>query len=161
MQLKDTNDTLELTRFKLPFDFMLMKVVLDNTPMSSISLHEDFKILVYIPRAHSCLRVMHEVLIFKIRTSINVITVSITRFGKCTQNRQGTIPVMLKPRYAMRYLGYYTDAGAYYYYNTEDEMNYDETFEFIRDYVERIKFPIKFRHRTMKNSFDQHDFLRK
>ena len=68
---------------------------------------------------------------------------------------------MLKPRYAMRYLGYYTDAGAYYYYNTEDEMNYDETFEFIRDYVERIKFPIKFRHRTMKNSFDQHDFLRK
>ena len=46
----------------------------------------------------------------------------------------------------MRYLGYYTDAGAYYYYNTEDGMNYDETFEFIRDYVERTKFPIKFRN---------------
>ena len=25
----------------------------------------------------------------------------------------------------MRYLGYYTDAGAYYYYNTEPGMNYE------------------------------------
>ena len=56
------------------------------------------------------------------------------------------VEILLKPSYALRYLGYYTDAGAYYYYNTEDGMNYDETFEFIRDYVERTKFPIKFRH---------------
>ena len=55
------------------------------------------------------------------------------------------VEIVLKPSYAMRYIGYYTDAGAYYYYNTEDGMNYDETFEFIRDYVERTKFPIKFR----------------
>ena len=54
----------------------------------------------------------------------------------------------------MRYLGYYTDAGAYYYYNTEDGMNYDETFEFIRDYVERTKFPVKFRKGTIKNFLD-------
>ena len=26
----------------------------------------------------------------------------------------------------VRYLGYYTDAGAYYYYHTEDNMNYDQ-----------------------------------
>ena len=59
--------------------------------------------------------------------------------------------MVLEPRYAMRYLGYYTDAGAYYYYNTEDGMNYDETFEFIREYVERTKFPVKFRKRTINN----------
>ena len=59
--------------------------------------------------------------------------------------------IMLKPSNAMRYLGYYTDAGAYYYYNTEEDLNYDETFEFIRDYVERTKYPIKFRHGIFLN----------
>ena len=26
----------------------------------------------------------------------------------------------------LRYLGYYTDAGAYYYYNTEEGLDYDQ-----------------------------------
>ena len=44
----------------------------------------------------------------------------------------------------MRYLGYYTDAGAYYYYNTEPGMNYEETFDYIRDYADDTNYPIRF-----------------
>ena len=46
--------------------------------------------------------------------------------------------------FEMRYFGYYTDAGAYYYYNTEEGMNYDETFEFIREYTDRVNIPVRF-----------------
>ena len=44
----------------------------------------------------------------------------------------------------MRYLGYYTDAGAYYYYNTEPGMNYEETFDYIGTYADQTNFPIRF-----------------
>jgi len=44
----------------------------------------------------------------------------------------------------MRYLGYYTDAGAYYYYNTEPGMNYEKTFDYIRDYADDTNYPIRF-----------------
>ena len=45
-----------------------------------------------------------------------------------------------------RYLGYYNDAGAYYYYHTEEGMNYDETFQHIRRHLDKTEWPVRFTH---------------
>ncbi|CAF3945609.1 unnamed protein product [Rotaria sordida] len=41
----------------------------------------------------------------------------------------------------INYLGYYTDAGGYYYYNTEQEINYEET---IVDIHQQILLPLHY-----------------
>mmetsp|Transcript_37428 Transcript_37428/g.117006 ORF Transcript_37428/g.117006 Transcript_37428/m.117006 type:complete len:541 (+) Transcript_37428:1079-2701(+) len=45
---------------------------------------------------------------------------------------------------SLRYLGYATDNGAYYYYHTEDGVNYEETLEDVHDYAEKIGVPYKY-----------------
>ncbi|CAG0900286.1 unnamed protein product [Darwinula stevensoni] len=42
------------------------------------------------------------------------------------------------------YLGYYTDNGAFYYYNTEEGMNYEETVLAVVDHLSEIGLPIKY-----------------
>ncbi|XP_077969877.1 uncharacterized protein LOC120331113 [Styela clava] len=51
------------------------------------------------------------------------------RYGKSRSRRDSDLTV--------KYLGYYTDNGAYYYYNTEPKMNYEET---ILGVVNQSKF---------------------
>eukprot|EP01117_Protostelium_nocturnum_P005067 TRINITY_DN1833_c0_g1_i1.p1 TRINITY_DN1833_c0_g1~~TRINITY_DN1833_c0_g1_i1.p1 ORF type:complete len:782 (+),score=207.18 TRINITY_DN1833_c0_g1_i1:2854-5199(+) len=42
-----------------------------------------------------------------------------------------------------KYLGYWTDNGAYYYYKTEDGKNYEQTVKDVVDWFKRDKIPVK------------------
>ena len=43
----------------------------------------------------------------------------------------------------MKYLGYTTDNGAYYYYKTEDGKNYEETILDLKAHTVAQQIPIK------------------
>ncbi|MHA1336038.1 MAG: hypothetical protein ACTSPW_09825 [Promethearchaeota archaeon] len=52
----------------------------------------------------------------------------------------------VKDRYcsiAVSHLSYWTDNGAYYYYNTEKNMTYEDTMVEVKDYFEKKGIPIK------------------
>ena len=42
------------------------------------------------------------------------------------------------------YLGYWTDNGAYYYYNTVQGMNYENTIVEISEYFKQQNIPVKY-----------------
>jgi len=44
----------------------------------------------------------------------------------------------------LSYLGYWTDNGAYYYYNTEKGMNYEETLLAVKADADRLGVPFKY-----------------
>jgi len=54
----------------------------------------------------------------------------------------GKDPDLWKEDFSLRFLGYTTDNGAYYYYNTEPGMNYEETILSILDLgsIETVRF---------------------
>lgn len=41
----------------------------------------------------------------------------------------------------LNYLGYSTDNGAYYYYQTENNLNYEDTMLAIRHHADDLKIP--------------------
>lgn len=41
------------------------------------------------------------------------------------------------------YIGYWTDNGAFYYYNTEDGKNYQQTILDVKTYAEKMKLPYR------------------
>ena len=61
----------------------------------------------------------------------------LTRHGK-TLNRRETDDTV-------NYLGYWTDAGAYYYYNTEPGKNYEETMLDVYNEIRHGDTPVPFR----------------
>ncbi|CAG0889291.1 unnamed protein product [Cyprideis torosa] len=46
--------------------------------------------------------------------------------------------------FTANYLGYYTDNGAYYYYNTEEGMNYEETVKAVVQHCKENQIPIRY-----------------
>ncbi|MHA1784505.1 MAG: hypothetical protein ACTSVE_04865 [Candidatus Helarchaeota archaeon] len=44
----------------------------------------------------------------------------------------------------LKYLGYWTDNGAYYYYRTEKGLNYEETILKLNEYFDQEQIPIKY-----------------
>ena len=46
--------------------------------------------------------------------------------------------------YTLNYLGYSIDNGAYYYYQTEPDKNYEETIIDIKNYVDKENIPVKY-----------------
>ena len=44
----------------------------------------------------------------------------------------------------LQYLGYTTDNGAYYYYNTEDDLNYEETLIKVKKYADKVNLPYRY-----------------
>ena len=44
----------------------------------------------------------------------------------------------------LTYLGYSTDNGAYYYYNTEPDMNYEDTLIAVKKYADSEHIPYKY-----------------
>lgn len=44
---------------------------------------------------------------------------------------------------AVSHLSYWTDNGAYYYYRTEKDMNYEDTMVAVKDHIEKENIPIK------------------
>lgn len=69
---------------------------------------------------------------------------SVQEWGRVQQKWHSRDNSKRDAAHEMRYLGYYTDAGAFYYYNTEPGMNYDQTFEYIKYYNDALNFPVRF-----------------
>ncbi|XP_076450230.1 uncharacterized protein LOC143286522 [Babylonia areolata] len=44
----------------------------------------------------------------------------------------------------VNYLGYWTDAGAYYYYNTELNKNYEQTILDVKNYSDSVHLPFRY-----------------
>jgi len=57
---------------------------------------------------------------------------------------QGRTPPANDADPGLRYLGYWTDNGAYYYYNYETNFGYAGTFEKLVDHYRRQKIPIRY-----------------
>nr|KAG5688829.1 hypothetical protein BaRGS_017061 [Batillaria attramentaria] len=43
----------------------------------------------------------------------------------------------------LNYLGYWTDGGAYYYYNTEPHKNYEQTILDVKNYTDSVNIPYR------------------
>lgn len=43
----------------------------------------------------------------------------------------------------LKYIGYWTDAGAFYYYNTETNITYEKTLMDVKDEAEKNYIPYK------------------
>ena len=63
-------------------------------------------------------------------------------WGLALMKNGGKDPDLWKEDFSLRFLGYTTDNGAYYYYNTEPGMNYEETILSILDLgsIETVRF---------------------
>ncbi|XP_053380271.1 uncharacterized protein LOC123527425 [Mercenaria mercenaria] len=57
-------------------------------------------------------------------------------YGKSTKQQDGDITI--------KYLGYWTDNGAYYYYHTENGTNYEQTVLGVRDYANKMNIPYRY-----------------
>ncbi|XP_071111597.1 uncharacterized protein [Haliotis cracherodii] len=57
-------------------------------------------------------------------------------YGKDNAYRQSDL--------TLNYVGYWTDGGAYYYYNEEPGKNYEETILDVRDYAHRTSIPYRY-----------------
>ncbi|KAK7471362.1 hypothetical protein BaRGS_00036000 [Batillaria attramentaria] len=44
----------------------------------------------------------------------------------------------------LNYLGYWTDGGAYYYYNTEPHKNYEQTILDVKNYTDSVNIPYRY-----------------
>ena len=64
-------------------------------------------------------------------------------WGLLLMRHGGKNPDLWKEDYSMKYLGYTTDNGAYYYYLTEPGKNYEETILALKDYSVKEEIPYK------------------
>lgn len=64
-------------------------------------------------------------------------------WGLLLMRHGGKSPDLWKEDYSMKYLGYTTDNGAFYYYNTEKDKNYEETILDLKAYTVKEKVPVK------------------
>jgi hypothetical protein len=56
----------------------------------------------------------------------------------------GKRPVGVNETPFLKYLGYWTDNGAYYYYRTEPDKNYETTLLDVNDYLKRESIPARY-----------------
>lgn len=86
---------------------------------------------------------------FRLQTILTVsrgITSSMRRWGdilRTNYNKQDFSTSKAKD-ITLQYLGYTTDNGAYYYYNTVPGMNYQDTIFAIKDYADSLQLPYKY-----------------
>eukprot|EP01043_Picozoa_sp_COSAG02_P020852 COSAG02_NODE_1040_length_15035_cov_198.613819_2_plen_825_part_00 len=64
------------------------------------------------------------------------------QWGLALMRKGGKDPDLWKADYSLKHLGYTTDNGAYYYYNTEDGKNYEDTILDLKRYTVKEKIPI-------------------
>ncbi|UJR07070.1 hypothetical protein I4U23_011358 [Adineta vaga] len=80
----------------------------------------------------------HSMMVFY---SANGINTGFREWGKMMQTEYNRTQKYRSSDLTINYLGYYTDNGAYYYYNTEKGLNYEETIVNIRH---NISLPIHY-----------------
>ncbi|XP_052789947.1 uncharacterized protein LOC128224213 isoform X2 [Mya arenaria] len=65
-------------------------------------------------------------------------------WGKLMRTFYGKDPARQQEDMTIKYLGYYTDNGAYYYYNTEKNKTYEQTMLDVRTYANNKTIPYKY-----------------
>ena len=65
------------------------------------------------------------------------------KWGLALQRKGGKNPDLWKEDFSMRYLGYTTDNGAYYYYKTEPGKNYEQTILDLKQYTVTERIPVR------------------
>lgn len=68
---------------------------------------------------------------------------SMRQWGLKLMHNFGKDPDLWKDDFSLKYLGYTTDNGAYYYYNTEPGTNYETTILDLKAYTVQKKIPIR------------------
>jgi hypothetical protein len=63
------------------------------------------------------------------------------KWGDVLLARSGKVRDAYKRDYSIQWLGYSTDNGAYYYYQTEPGKNYEDTLYDVYDYSKEMKIP--------------------
>ena len=64
-------------------------------------------------------------------------------WGLALMKKGGKNPDLWKEDFSLRFLGYTTDNGAYYYYNTEPGKNYEDTILDLKAYTVEAKIPVR------------------
>ncbi|CAF5116774.1 unnamed protein product, partial [Rotaria magnacalcarata] len=80
----------------------------------------------------------HTMIVFYSQSGINE---GIHEWGQTMQQAFNRTDINRVNDITINYLGYYTDNGGYYYYNTEPDMNYEET---MVDVAHKIKLPFHY-----------------
>eukprot|EP01060_Flectonema_neradi_P036317 TRINITY_DN694_c0_g1_i1.p1 TRINITY_DN694_c0_g1~~TRINITY_DN694_c0_g1_i1.p1 ORF type:complete len:723 (+),score=190.92 TRINITY_DN694_c0_g1_i1:41-2209(+) len=74
----------------------------------------------------------------------NGINNAVTKWGSTLLNKFGKTTAVRDADYMTKWLGFNTDHGAYYYYHTEDKMNYHDTLVAVQKKAEAEGIPLKF-----------------
>ena len=72
------------------------------------------------------------------------INAAMEEWGRVLRSFHGRDRTGLYDDIALSRLGYWTDNGAYYYYNTEPGMNYHETLMAVKDYADEAGIPYNY-----------------
>ncbi|XP_064616875.1 uncharacterized protein LOC135480876 [Liolophura sinensis] len=59
-----------------------------------------------------------------------------TKYGKSSSYKRSD--------FTINYLGYWTDNGAFYYYNTESKKNYEQTMLDVKQYTDSLNVPFRY-----------------
>ncbi|XP_046547192.1 uncharacterized protein LOC124257216 [Haliotis rubra] len=76
--------------------------------------------------------------------SSNGINAAMSDWGSLMRRYYGKDNAYRQSDLTLNYVGYWTDGGAYYYYNTEPGKNYEETILDVRAYVNRTGIPYRY-----------------
>jgi len=65
-------------------------------------------------------------------------------YGSALLRDSGKKPLANDSYYFLKYIGYWTDNGAYYYYRTEEGKDYETTLLDMREYLKEEEIPLKY-----------------
>ncbi|KAL4218854.1 hypothetical protein ACF0H5_021442 [Mactra antiquata] len=65
-------------------------------------------------------------------------------WGKTLRKFYGKTLTEQKKDFTITHLGYWTDNGAYYYYNTETGETYEQTMYDVKNYADKVKIPFRY-----------------
>nr|XP_006815625.1 PREDICTED: uncharacterized protein LOC102804514 [Saccoglossus kowalevskii] len=69
---------------------------------------------------------------------------AIYEWGETLLKNYGKTRANMKSDFMVNYLGYYTDNGAYYYYNTESGKNYEDTMLAVKLHIDIDQIPFRY-----------------
>ncbi|XP_072031492.1 uncharacterized protein [Amphiura filiformis] len=69
---------------------------------------------------------------------------AIMKYGENLLKHHGKTRAAAVSDFTSNYLGYWTDNGAYYYYETAPDMNYDETLMEVKKYSDGLNIPYRY-----------------
>ncbi len=84
-------------------------------------------------------RVTQSILIFSEKGVVD----SMNQLGAALLTESGKKPIDKNATFFLKYLGYWTDNGGYYYYRTEPGMNYQDSLLKLGEYIKKEGIPVR------------------